>query len=54
LAKFNVDNREKAAADPFVSLSEGQTLFSTATGKPIYSVPKTYAPKSGGSGDTWS
>ena len=35
---------EKPAVSP-ISLGEGATLFDPTTGKPIYTAPKTYAPK---------
>lgn len=37
-------------SNPFVSLSEGNTLFNTTSGQPVYTAPKSYAP---GTGGTW-
>lgn len=44
---------QSSSRDPYVTLGEGQTLFNTSTGQPVYQTGKTYAPSSGG-GDAWS
>ena len=36
--------------DIYKTLGEGSTLFNLLTGKPMYTAPKTYAPKGDGDG----
>jgi hypothetical protein len=49
---MDVANVNQTASDPYKSLSEGQTLYNTATGQPVYTAAKTYKPTSGGTSGT--
>ena len=40
------------SSQDLMSVSEGTTIFNPATGKPIYTAPKTYAPSTGGTSGT--
>lgn len=39
-----------SSSSPYTTLSEGQTLYNTATGTPVYTAKKTKVPTSGGGG----
>jgi hypothetical protein len=52
--QFNFQKTQpQQQANPFVTLGEGQTLYNTSTGQPVYSVPKTIKQLQSSSGGGW-
>lgn len=50
-AQMDAENN-RVEKNPYVTLSEGQTLFNYLTGQPVYTADKTYKPTAGGASAT--